>query len=569
MTFPVAAVSDGGYGTVMNMTIRVAPGNGSVFVGIPPYSGTDLQRSIVHAVDYADVGTCDVFVDFNRYPGTSYVDGPSAGAAIASFSYILANDLPVVHKPIITGAVSNSGSVLPVGGIYEKALISTTVGVETFLVPKTNLYDYIMLKKVEERYGLKILVVNSVEETVDYITGSKIPDAPDYPDFESPAQNISPYYSARLDEFVPVAADIIDFENYTIKQLREDDAEDWLLDYFEASIDENNRLLSLGYVYTAANNAFIGYIDLSTIVFVYSGEPTHQEKYQEISECLSEIERPAVTSDNFEWVIGSDLRKAWADEKLNSTEISDEHLIEEEYSYFHEIMYADAWCRASKGLAEVGMDFGGKAVNEAGWKEIAENYINTANITKHNPDTQRRFDIAQSLFEEGKYGAAIFDSVYVASMDLSELELSEMEDDDDVETAVNEMLLVETSSLWSNIYKSQAVYLIEKEQPEYGTAYSLLLFSIYLDEAVGIMESNMVEEVEEQPAMNWTDLLLISASFILFFFVLVYILPRILRRSYEKQDNKADRAYSRTRKSSSKGRLPKTQRRPGKGRRIS
>jgi len=560
-TFPVAAVSDGGQGTIMDLTLRAAPGNGSVFISIPPYSGTDLQRSISQAVDYADVGECDIFVEFTDYSGTSYVDGPSAGAAMASISYILANGLPIVNKPVITGAVSNSGSVLPVGGIYEKALVSAASGVESFLVPKTNLYDYIMLKKVEELHDLNIVVVASIEETVDYITGKEVPSGPEYPDFESPAENITAYYGRSLDEFAIVAEDIIEFENYTVNELGDDGAEEWLVNYFRDSIDENNRLLGLGYAYTAANNAFLGYIDLSTIVFVYTGEPSYQEKAYKISSCVSEIERPMMTSDNFEWVIGSDLRKAWAEEKLNSSEIRDEHLIEEEYTYYHEIMYADAWCRASGALSEVAFTHkGGHVLNESSLKQLAEDYLDTANITKHNPETQRRFNIALSLYEEGKYSASIFDAVYVASMDLGELELSDMEEEE-IEDAVHEMLLMEPESLWANIYRSQAVYLIEKDTPEYETAYSLLLFSAYLDEAVSLMQTEM-QPVSEEPAeaSDWTELLMISASFILFFFVLVYILPKIFRRLYEGKDNKAGRTNGRKRKSSSKSRVYKAKR---------
>jgi len=557
-TFPVAAVSEDGQGTIMELTISVVPGNGSVFVGIPPYSGIDLQQSISKAVGYADVGTCDVFVEFTDYSGTSYVDGPSAGAAIASISYILANGLPIVNKPVITGAVSNSGAVLPVGGIYEKALISSASGIEHFLVPKTNLYDYIMLKKLEELHGLDIIVVTSIEETVGYITGKKIPAGPEYPDFESPAKNITPYYGPSLDEFAVVAADIIEFENYTVKELRNDGAEEWLVEYFEDSLLENNRILSLGYAYTAANNAFLGYIDLSTIVFVYTGEPSYEEKTEEVSDCLASIERPRVTSDNFEWIIGSDLRKAWAEEKLNSSDIREEHLIEEEYSYYHEIMYADAWCRAAKALSEVAFTHtDGEILDESSLKELAEEYLDTANMTKHNAETQRRFNIALSLYNEGKYAASIFDSIYVASMDLSELELSDMEEEE-IEDAVDEMFLIEPESLWGNIYRSQAAYLIEQDNPEYETAYSLLLFSAYLDEAIQIIESEMQPASEEsaEPA-DWNDILLISASFILFFFVLVYILPKIFRRLYEEQDNKAGRAYGRKRKPTSKGRLYK------------
>lgn len=570
LTFPVAAVSENGYGKIMNITINAVPGNGRIFLEVPPYSAADLQQSVVKAVRYANDAGCDVYVTFGDSHEEGYIEGPSASAAIASMTYILGHNLSVVNTPVITGALGSSGVVLPVGGIYEKATASAVNGVPAFVSPGVSVYDYIMLNKLKERYGTNIVVVGSIDEIVAYISENKTPSAPDYPVFKPDAENISRYEEITVQtEFAPIASKMVERENYTLQQLKKVDGEEWIINYFNSSVNENARILAHGYPYTAANNAFLAYVDLSTILFVYRGEQAYTEKKDEIEECLKSIERPALNSENFEWVIGSDLRKAWAENKINSAAIEKTHLVEEEYVYYHEIMYADGWCAAAKDFSNVGAGRDGKVMNETVWKELAANYMARANKTSHSAETEERFNTAKRLFAEGRYGGAIFDSVYVIAMDTANEELSKM-DEEEIKLSIDRMLAQHFSSLWANVYRSQAVYLLRKDEPNYNTAYSLLLYSSYLENAVNAMKEKETEQAigsapigPEQTAEFWSNpgSFLFFVTFILLFLILVYILPRMMnrfvRRSDERKDSTVDRNNGRARKHRYKGRVSK------------
>jgi ATP-dependent Lon protease len=66
-------------------------------------------------------------------------DGPSAGLAIFLTLLSLATRVPAEHRIAITGEISLSGRVLPVGGIKEKVLAALRAGLDTILLPRENL----------------------------------------------------------------------------------------------------------------------------------------------------------------------------------------------------------------------------------------------------------------------------------------------------------------------------------------------------------------------------------------------------------------------------------------------
>ena len=68
-------------------------------------------------------------------------DGPSAGVAIASSLLSLITDVPVKNTLAMTGEITLSGRVLPVGGVKEKILAAFNNNIQTVLLPEKNLKD--------------------------------------------------------------------------------------------------------------------------------------------------------------------------------------------------------------------------------------------------------------------------------------------------------------------------------------------------------------------------------------------------------------------------------------------
>ncbi|MFO0773671.1 MAG: endopeptidase La [Nitrospiraceae bacterium] len=92
-------------------------------------------------------------------------DGPSAGITMATALASAYTGVPVRRDTAMTGEISLSGLVLPVGGIKEKVLAAYRAGIRRLILPKANEKD---LKDVPEdvRQELSVHLVEHVSEVL-------------------------------------------------------------------------------------------------------------------------------------------------------------------------------------------------------------------------------------------------------------------------------------------------------------------------------------------------------------------------------------------------------------------
>jgi ATP-dependent Lon protease len=83
-------------------------------------------------------------------------DGPSAGVTMSTALVSLMTSVPVRRDIAMTGEVTLSGRVLPVGGIREKSLAALTHGVTTIILPIQNQKD---LAEIPEEFKKKLSFV--------------------------------------------------------------------------------------------------------------------------------------------------------------------------------------------------------------------------------------------------------------------------------------------------------------------------------------------------------------------------------------------------------------------------
>ncbi len=100
--------------------------------------------------------------------GATPKDGPSAGIAMTSAMLSLALNRAVRQRVAMTGEITLTGEVLPVGGVREKLIAARRVGVKEVLLPEGNLRDVAELPKhiVE---GLGIHHVSSFDEVYEHL----------------------------------------------------------------------------------------------------------------------------------------------------------------------------------------------------------------------------------------------------------------------------------------------------------------------------------------------------------------------------------------------------------------
>jgi ATP-dependent Lon protease len=94
-------------------------------------------------------------------------DGPSAGITLVTALASLLTGRPVRSRVAMTGEMTLSGRVLPVGGIKEKVLAAHRLGVKEVILPKRN--EKAVKEDIPEnvRTDLKIHLVSSIEEVLE------------------------------------------------------------------------------------------------------------------------------------------------------------------------------------------------------------------------------------------------------------------------------------------------------------------------------------------------------------------------------------------------------------------
>jgi len=92
-------------------------------------------------------------------------DGPSAGVTMATAIVSAAKGVPVESDVAMTGEITLSGLVLPVGGIREKALAARRHGVRTFILPEMNRQDLAELP-AEVKLEMRFVPVSTLEEVL-------------------------------------------------------------------------------------------------------------------------------------------------------------------------------------------------------------------------------------------------------------------------------------------------------------------------------------------------------------------------------------------------------------------
>lgn len=97
--------------------------------------------------------------------GATPKDGPSAGITMALALYSLATNVAVNSDLAMTGELSLTGKVLPVGGIKEKVLAAKRAGIKNIILPKQNEKD---LKEVPllHRKGMKFFPVAHFDDVL-------------------------------------------------------------------------------------------------------------------------------------------------------------------------------------------------------------------------------------------------------------------------------------------------------------------------------------------------------------------------------------------------------------------
>ena len=92
-------------------------------------------------------------------------DGPSAGVTIATALVSLITQTPVHKDVAMTGEISLTGKVYPVGGIREKVLAALRQNIKTLIIPFANKDDLKEIPK-EVRESMKFIFAKTIDDVL-------------------------------------------------------------------------------------------------------------------------------------------------------------------------------------------------------------------------------------------------------------------------------------------------------------------------------------------------------------------------------------------------------------------
>ncbi len=95
--------------------------------------------------------------------GATPKDGPSAGIAMITSLLSLLMDIPILEDLGMTGEVTLTGKVLPIGGVKEKFIAGKRSGLKALIFPQENQRDYDELPAYIKK-GMKVFFVSHYDE---------------------------------------------------------------------------------------------------------------------------------------------------------------------------------------------------------------------------------------------------------------------------------------------------------------------------------------------------------------------------------------------------------------------
>jgi predicted S18 family serine protease len=181
-------------GAMVNVSVEIVPGRGRVLVQTTPLMGIAFQDAanlaVVVAANHSrvDFAGSDIIFSIQGPEEVSEIDGPSAGALMATLLISVLEGFELNQSVTVTGSIDESGKIGPVGGILEKAEAAAASGKTLMILSGENdqVIDYqeegrsfgglkIARQRpvvtdakeyIEENYGIQVKYVDTLDEVL-------------------------------------------------------------------------------------------------------------------------------------------------------------------------------------------------------------------------------------------------------------------------------------------------------------------------------------------------------------------------------------------------------------------
>jgi ATP-dependent Lon protease len=168
-------------GDILFIETQSMPGTGKLV--LTGQLGDVMKESAQAAVSFlrsrsAELGLPDDYfakhdIHIHLPAGATPKDGPSAGIALATSIASMLTGIKVDANLAMTGEITLTGQVLPIGGLKEKVLGAKRSGITKVLLPRRNEMDLDDIPK-EVRESMTFVPVDELSEVLHHALGKRL-----------------------------------------------------------------------------------------------------------------------------------------------------------------------------------------------------------------------------------------------------------------------------------------------------------------------------------------------------------------------------------------------------------
>ncbi|MDE1856462.1 MAG: hypothetical protein KGH98_00075 [Candidatus Micrarchaeota archaeon] len=512
----VILTSNQGSLTTINLTVTTGSGNVSV-VGPSEVANSTID-SAKTAASYA---ASYLRLNFSNYnfiydiQDNGNVSGPSAGAAMTLLAISALSHRPLPTDFTVTGTIQSDGTVGEVGGVYDKVSAAASDGLSYALVPyaQNGTFESELYLLVQSTFGLPLIEVSNISQAESYVTGQasiagravKPSMFVDLHASGAPNATLACQNGCNTSAFGTLVNFTFNATQAQISRLQSYGNFANVSSQLSATLSQSETAADKGYLYAAADQAFLDYINTVFFNNYATSRNQAQNLLNSTFDLCSSVNQTQLTTANYEFVLGADLRQRWGNytvlQNLATYNQSNVETDQELQSLYNAAESA-GWCNAAQEMYNLSSDIGGNPVYfSQNLSSLALSRITAANKGLGSTPIQDRgiyVGTAQQAFNSGDYAVAIMDADYqrAFSAPIPQLSLSQLN------SATSAIASNSTYGLWSTQFANQALFYIylsqnsQNQQQAMGyaqQAYQVALLANYLSNDTAAIAQNMVQ----------------------------------------------------------------------------
>ena len=408
-------------GNLTLVQLNVTPGTGGVQVNGPSSVDEDTissaRTAATYAASYLNLSETGYNFNYTIEDENLSVSGPSGGIALTLLAVAGLQHRQLAQDFTATGTIAADGSVGLIGGIFDKSGAAKLGGMRYILVPyaPSSSFEYMLYYISQQTRNLPIIEVANVSQAVKYAFG--------HPALTYLQPNLTQSYNLDIVGNTNITCASCNnsafsiLTNFTFDLVQGTElsissnfsvARQQLL----SNLDTYKQLVPEGYLYSAANLAFLDYINAFTLANADSYNASEASSLLEnLSSYCSSLVPPPLTDSNYEFVIGGKLRQYWANITLDTARqlLINEQTTDDEIQSIRSAASADGWCSASDAMYTLAAEMGGSYVDVSpSLKTSAAAAISQARNYRSSIYSQT----AVQAYNDGDYATALYAASY-------------------------------------------------------------------------------------------------------------------------------------------------------------